>query len=61
MIEGYKKNIEHLKVQKIKSEKELNQLNEKLEMELGNYKIKFDTFQFEMDKKIITYKKYITK
>ena len=61
IIEGYKKNIENIKDQKIKTEKDLNKLNEKLEIELGNCKIQLANFQYEMDRKIITYKKYINK
>ena len=61
LIEGYKKNIESMKEQKIKDAKNLNKQNEKLEIEIGEYKVKLANIQFEMDRKLVTYKKYINK
>ena len=56
-----KKNIESMKEQKIKDAKNLNKQNEKLEIEIGEYKVKLANIQFEMDRKLVTYKKYINK
>ena len=61
MIEGYKNNIENMKEQKIKAIKDLNKQNEKLEIELGEYKVQLGNIQFEMDRKLVTYKRYINK
>ena len=61
MIEGYKKNIENMKEQKIKAAKDFNEQNDKLQIEIGNYKVHLATIQFDMERKIVTYKKYIKK
>ena len=61
MIEGYKKNIENMKEQKTKAAKDFKEQNEKLEIEIGNYKCQIASIQFEMDRKLVTYKKYVKK
>ena len=60
-IETYKKNIEVLKQQKIKDEKEFQSQIEKLEVEVGNYKLQMASAQFDMDKKLVNYKNYVKK
>ena len=57
MIEGYKKTIESMKGERSKTEDEHKDEIEKMEMEIGNYKVKIATLQFETDKKLFTYKK----
>ena len=61
MIEGYKKTIESMKGEKSKAEDEHKDEVEKMEMEIGNFKVKIATLQFETDKKLFTYKKYVKK
>ena len=61
MIDGYKKNIEHIKDQKNKAAQDFKGQIEKLEIEIGNYKCELATIQFDMDRKIVTYKKYVKK
>ena len=61
MIEGYKKNIEKMKAQKENTVKDFKKQNEKLEIEIGNYKCELETIQFDMDRKLVTYKKYVKK
>lgn len=61
MIEGYKKTIESMKGEKSKTEDEHKDEIEKMEMEIGDYKCKIATLQFETDKKLFTYKKYVKK
>ena len=61
MIEGYKKTIENMKGERSQTEDEHKDEIEKMEMEIGNYKVKIATLQFETDKKLFTYKKYVKK
>ena len=61
MIEGYKKNIESLKGQKSNEAKDFKEQIEKLEIDISNYKCEIATLQFESDRKIVTYKKYVKK
>ena len=61
MIEGYKKTIESMKGEKSKTEDEHKDEVEKMEIEIGNFKCKIATLQFETDKKLFTYKKYVKK
>ena len=61
MIEEYKKNIEDMKEQKINVVKDYKNQIEKLEMELGNYKIQLANVNFDMEKKVIIYKNYVNK
>ena len=60
-IEIYKKNIEVLKEQKIKDEKDFENQIENLEIEVGNYKLQMANAQFEMDRKLVNYKNYVKK
>ena len=61
MIEGYKKSIENMKEQKEKIIKEFRQQIDKLEIEISNYKCELATIQFDNDRKVVTYKKYVKK
>ena len=61
MIESYKKNIEVLKEQKIKDEKDFENQIENLEIEVGNYKLQMASAQFDMDRKLVNYKNYVKK
>ena len=61
MIEGYKKNIENMKEQKIKEANDFKEQIEKLEIEIVDYKVRLATIQFEMDRKLVVYKKYVNK
>ena len=60
-IESYKKNIEVLKEQKIKDEKDFENQIENLEIEVGNYKLQMANAQFDMDRKLVNYKNYVKK
>ena len=60
-IEIYKKNIEVLKEQKIKDEKDFENQIENLEIEVGNYKLQMANAQFDMDRKLVNYKNYVKK
>ena len=61
MIEGYKKTIESMKGEKSKTEDEHKDEIEKMEIEIGDYKVKIATIQYETDRKLFTYKKYVKK
>ena len=61
MVEGYKKNIENMKEQKIKEANDFKEQIEKLEIEIVDYKVRLATIQFEMDRKLVIYKKYVNK
>ena len=50
-----------MKEQKAKALNDFKEQNEKLEIEIGNYKCEIATIQFEMDRKLVTYKKYVKK
>ena len=61
IIEEDKRNIENLKKQKAKEAEDFGEQIEKLEVEIGNYKCELATIQYDMDKKMVTYKKYVKK
>ena len=61
IIEEDKRNIENLKKQKVKEAEDFGEQIEKLEVEIGNYKCELATIQYDMDKKMVTYKKYVKK
>ena len=60
-IELLNKNIENMKEQKRKVTEDFKKQIETLEMEMGDYKCQLATLQFEMDRKLFTYKQYIKK
>ena len=61
IIEEDKRNIENLKKQKAKEAEDFGEQIEKLEVEIGNYKCELATIQYDMDKKMVSYKKYVKK
>ena len=61
LIEGYKQNIEKLKEQKNKEKIDFENRIEKLDIEIGNFKCQNAALQYEADRKIVNYKKYIKK
>ena len=61
IIEEDKRNLEKMKTQKEQEAKDFNEQIAQLEVEIGNYKCELATTQFEMDKKIVTYNKYVKK
>ena len=50
-----------MRQQKEKNSKDFKKQIEQLEIELSNYKCQLATLQFDMDRKIVTYKKYVKK
>ena len=60
-IEGYKKSIENMKQQKIKMTDDFKKEIETLEIQIGNLKCEIATNQYESDRKIVNYKKYVKK
>ena len=61
MIEGYKISIEDIKKQKGKAAEDSKKEIEKLEIEIGNYKCELANIQFDMDRKLLNFKKYVKK
>ena len=61
MIEGYKISIDNINKQKAKYAEDFKKEIEKLEIEIGNYKWELATIQFDMDRKLVNYKKYVKK
>ena len=61
MIEGYKISIDNINKQKAKAAEDFKKEIEKLEIEIGNYKCELATIQFDMDRKLVNYKKYVKK
>ncbi len=50
-----------MKEQKRKVTEDFKKQIETLEMEMGDYKCQLATLQFEMDRKLFTYKQYVKK
>ena len=60
-IEGLNKNIEQMKKKKEEASKDYKDQIGNLEIEISNLKCQLATLQYDSDKKLITYKKYVTK